>query len=229
MVFNKMSDSCSLSSIQRAGTSGHYSLKWKSKGLNAFLIIAGPSGMDLHLEKQGNENTRLRRQLQACQASLKEQGKAELPEEQLEVFRLEFAELMRQGGFSISEKPGSYAVYGLAEQDGEWCVLIPEGDSTYQFSVDVHVEESAVMAEKGLIRKTRYYTGYRKIHFPKTVPGLSDGNICYTVNSGRFSYPVPAEVIASGGSFYIMCSENDTLSFFAGKNSGVKVYVQRRN
>lgn len=222
-----MSDSCSLSSIQRTGTSGHYSLKWKSKGLSAFLIIAGASGMDLHLEKQGKENTRLRRQLQACQTSLKENGKGEA--EQLEVFRMEFAELMRQGGFSISEKPGSYAVYGLEEQDGEWCVLIPEGDSTYQFSVDVNVEESAVMAEKRLFRRTRYYTGYRKIHFPKAVPGLSDGSICYTVNSGQFSYPVPAEVIASGGSFYIMCNENDTLSFFAGKNSGVKVYVQRRN
>lgn len=227
MIFNKMSDSCSLSSIQRTGTSGHYSLKWKSKGLSAFLIIAGPSGMDLHLEKQGKENTRLRRQLQACQTSLKENGKGEA--EQLEVFRMEFAELMRQGGFSISEKPGSYAVYGLEEQDGEWCVLIPEGDSTYQFSVDVNMEESAVMAEKRLFRRTRYYTGYRKIHFPKAVPGLSDGSICYTVNSGQFSYPVPAEVIASGGSFYIMCNENDTLSFFAGKNSGVKVYVQRRN
>ncbi len=227
MIFNKMSDSCSLSSIQRTGTSGHYSLKWKSKGLSAFLIIAGASGMDLHLEKQGKENTRLRRQLQACQTSLKENGKGEA--EQLEVFRMEFAELMRQGGFSISEKPGSYAVYGLEEQDGEWCVLIPEGDSTYQFSVDVNVEESAVMAEKRLFRRTRYYTGYRKIHFPKAVPGLSDGSICYTVNSGQFSYPVPAEVIASGGSFYIMCNENDTLSFFAGKNSGVKVYVQRRN
>ena len=227
MVFNKMSDSCSLSSIQRTGTSGHYSHKWKSKGLSAFLIIAGASGMDLHLEKQGKENTRLRRQLQACQTSLKENGKGEA--EQLEVFRMEFAELMRQGGFSISEKPGSYAVYGLEEQDGEWCVLIPEGDSTYQFSVDVNVEESAVMAEKRLFRRTRYYTGYRKIHFPKAVPGLSDGSICYTVNSGQFSYPVPAEVIASGGSFYIMCNENDTLSFFAGKNSGVKVYVQRRN
>lgn len=227
MIFNKMTDSCSLSSIQRTGTSGHYSLKWKSKGLSAFLIIAGASGMDLHLEKQGKENTRLRRQLQACQTSLKENGKGEA--EQLEVFRMEFAELMRQGGFSISEKPGSYAVYGLEEQDGEWCVLIPEGDSTYQFSVDVNVEESAVMAEKRLFRRTRYYTGYRKIHFPKAVPGLSDGSICYTVNSGQFSYPVPAEVIASGGSFYIMCNENDTLSFFAGKNSGVKVYVQRRN
>ena len=227
MIFNKMSDSCSLSSIQRTGTSGHYSLKWKSKGLSAFLIIAGASGMDLHLEKQGKENTRLRRQLQACQTSLKENGKGEA--EQLEVFRMEFAELMRQGGFSISEKPGSYAVYGLEEQDGEWCVLIPEGDSTYQFSVDVNAEESAVMAEKRLFRRTRYYTGYRKIHFPKAVPGLSDGSICYTVNSGQFSYPVPAEVIASGGSFYIMCNENDTLSFFAGKNSGVKVYVQRRN
>ena len=227
MIFNKMSDSCSLSSIQRTGTSGHYSLKWKSKGLSAFLIIAGASGMDLHLEKQGKENTRLRRQLQACQTSLKENGKGEA--EQLEVFRMEFAELMRQGGFSISEKPGSYAVYGLEEQDGEWCVLIPEGDSTYQFSVDVNMEESAVMAEKRLFRRTRYYTGYRKIHFPKAVPGLSDGSICYTVNSGQFSYPVPAEVIASGGSFYIMCNENDTLSFFAGKNSGVKVYVQRRN
>ena len=227
MIFNKMSDSCSLSSIQRTGTSGHYSLKWKSKGLSAFLIIAGPSGMDLHLEKQGKENTRLRRQLQACQTSLKENGKGEA--EQLEVFRMEFAELMRQGGFSISEKPGSYAVYGLEEQNGEWCVLIPEGDSTYQFSVDVNMEESAVMAEKGLFRRTRYYTGYRKIHFPKAVPGLSDGSICYTVNSGQFSYPVPAEVIASGGSFYIMCNENDTLSFSAGTNSGVKVYVQRRN
>ena len=182
MIFNKMSDSCSLSSIQRTGTSGHYSLKWKSKGLSAFLIIAGASGMDLHLEKQGKENTRLRRQLQACQTSLKENGKGEA--EQLEVFRMEFAELMRQGGFSISEKPGSYAVYGLEEQDGEWCVLIPEGDSTYQFSVDVNVEESAVMAEKRLFRRTRYYTGYRKIHFPKAVPGLSDGSICYTVNSG---------------------------------------------
>ena len=118
MVFNKMSDSCSLSSIQRAGTSGHYSLKWKSKGLNAFLVLAGPSGMDLHLEKQGTENMRLRRQLQTCQASLKEQGKAELPEEQLEVFRLEFAELMRQGGFSISENPEAMRFMGWPSRTG---------------------------------------------------------------------------------------------------------------
>lgn len=227
MQFLNVDQEHGVSGVSRTGSSGSYRLSWNSVGLNAFLVVSGRNMESLLLSpEKGNHLSDL---LEEEEYRISSQGSVDFMEEHVEVRVVEFSKMKQQGGFPIPERPRAYAVYGL-EYEGEECrIYIPSGHNTFRFSVEVNLEDMPVRGEKGLFRKTPYYTGYHRIRLTKEIPDMEEGTVFYTVDSQPFRYPVPAEIMNKGGSFYIRCPENARIDFSSGNNSGVRIFVQKKN
>lgn len=221
MQFFVTDDNHNISAVSRVGTSGNYNLHWDTRGLGAFLIIAGDTEAEVSLKEDADNN--LRETLNQNESSLFEQRRLKLDLKNTMAYIIDFAELRRKGGFALKERPGVYAVYGCDNKDGEWNIYIPERNNTIQHKIDIEIKVNPVMEEKGLFKKTPVYTGFCRVTIPRGIEGIGKGAIYYIVGANNYKYPVPQEIIAKGGSFFVKCANDEQVEFGTDNRDVIRI------
>ena len=197
--------------IKKEGNSGNYRLTWDKKGVNSFIIISNSKKNGVLI----NNNDNLCSLLDEISDNLVDNYSLTLGDTTF--FYTDFANLMRNGGINIQEKPGYYAVYGCDVEDGiiKTVYVNSEKEKTISISVDIKINtEKVYLEEKKLFKKKeRKYSGYQKISILNGIKGISEYSVKYTVCNGKYSFPIPKEVLENGGVFYIRSNENEEIHF----------------
>ena len=211
-----------INTIQRSGSIGNYRLNWSSVGLENFMIVVGESTNDVFVDPNNVENSKLYNLLVDSEEELKTKDFLMFINDGIRVYTITFAQMKQRGGFNVNGTPGVYAIYGYKLEEDIFTFYVSE-NNTFKLSVDVNIVDRPVLKEKGLLRKTQCYAGYRKVTVQNGVKGLKGNAIYYTVNNSIYRYPFPDEVLNDGGSFYVKCPETGTITFGTTNKDGIRI------
>lgn len=217
MEFRQTDTNHYIGSVSRKGSLGDYYLTWKAVGIENFLIIQGISREKVAL----NGNEELIKIIESNLEQLEERGRLEISEEKLSMYLANFSELKRNGGFRVKEKPGIYAVYGIDLNNH--FIYIPESGNTFQLKIDIEINCTPVMIEKGVIKKRQEYSGYQEIKIVKGVKFIEPNSIFYTVSENDYKYSIPNEVIREGKKFFIQCPRECKIEFYTNNRNGINI------
>lgn len=200
----------------------HY-LKWRSEGLTRFLVLFGGDVAAIDL-RNADAAQRLTEELEEHLDDLKTGGSCQLKRLNVRCTLFSRNEMMRDGGMAIKETPGNYTVYGIDLDGAEAPVIYTENPNAplnlFTMTLDVPVEQTPVMTEKGFFKKTQVFSGYHRITLQKAFPELQGGVLMYTLADHK--YPFPDEITANGGSFYVKADQHATIRF-ESKNRGIQI------
>ena len=207
-----------ISSISRKGTNGDYLLDWNSTGLQKFLVLVGKKECDVLLN---DNNEKLKDYISENINIILEKEEINIPENNISAFIVDFSTLKRCGGYNVKGRPGTYAVYGIDED--EMVVYIPQINNTFQIKIDIAIKDIPLKEEKGLFKKTQVYTGFHKVIIERGVSNIEKGALFYKVMGSDYRYPIPQEIIANGGTFFVKCTENEQIEFGTTDREGIKI------
>lgn len=221
MIFQKTTNECSIQSVRRTGSAGDHSLTWDSCGLEEFLVVIGDTEENVRISFD-TAASQIKEQLQNNEKQLLKQENITFSNIGVTVYRVSFAQLKKNGGFSANGRPGIYAVYGFVSNSSESTVYVSE-NNCMRFTVDISIEDVPVTCLKGLLKKKKVYSGYHRVSIKSEIPGLKSGALYYTVAQNAYKYPFPEEIVSNGGSFFVKCAENENLRFGTTNNDGIRI------
>lgn len=216
MEFYVENNEHNISLVRKEGVAGNYKLNCNSIGMSGFIVICADKRQDLIL----NNNPKLKEQLQshADQLSVMKFYK----NESISISFITFAELMRNGGFNINNKPGFYTVYGCDVVNGAIVAVYyhETQERVVNISIDIELtQENAYTEVKKLFKTEKQYSGYKKITLAKGIPSLTESCVSYLTADRQHTIAVPLSVIKNGGSFYVMSRKEDDICFVKNNNN----------
>lgn len=128
---------------------------------------------------------------------------------------------------SISICPATYAVFCCEyDQNSDTCTLfVPNEACLYQCNVvsqiDVHIEREVVKRRIFSFSKTpdkQIYT----VHIP-TIPGYTDGNLCYTFDGCKYKYPITKAMLGHAFSVPAFNGKSPQIDTTAGNGYRITV------
>lgn len=223
MEIIKEDDMHRVEGLKKEGISGNYRLNWEKKGIEQFLVVSAPNKNDVILCSNEKLNTLFDRISESII------NNRIITLDDTTFFYINFSELRKNGGLSIKEKPGYYAVYGCnIENHSLKSIYYTFGkENIINISVDIKInqENSYKEVKKGLLGlrgKEQIYTGYKRITVPKGINGISEYSVTYYAGNGKYAFPCPREVLENGGSFFIKADEKEDIRF-TSNNSGIRI------
>lgn len=198
-------------------------LKWRSDGLAQFLVLFSADAETICLQKAETAKA-FSDGFEGCIDELIASRSCVIKRLGIRCMLFSRNEMMRDGGMMIKETPGNYAVYGIDYENAAQPTIYiekPEApQNLFTMTLDVPVEQSPVMVEKGFFKKTLVFSGYHKVVLKKAFPELKGGVLMYTLD--EYKYPFPNEIVENGGTFYVKADQHATIRF-ESKNRGVQI------
>ncbi|MGN0180181.1 MAG: hypothetical protein ACI4DY_12235 [Monoglobaceae bacterium] len=199
-------------------------LKWKQNGYDQFVILYSEE-KEYILLSDNDTSKKICGVIEQNFDELKQNGHFYIDDYGTECFICTFAQL-KKSGLQIDEKPGFYAVYGIEETDGEYEVFVdPNGKNNLRCSevtLQVDIEQKECFIEKRHIFKKNesVYSGYKQVSVKQGHPEIDNGTLLYKVK--KYSFPIPAEIVKNGGSFFVKCDQNERINF-SSNNKGIHI------
>lgn len=210
--------------LKKEGSSGNYRINWSQKGFtdNGFIVISGQNKQDVLIKS----NELLQKKLEHINCTLLKNRVVNSDE--ITFYYLTFADLKRNGGLNIKEKPGCYAVYGcVVENDNISTVYYSDVNEKFvNISVEIEIiqEDYYIETKKflGLFSKNNHiYSGYKKITIERGIKGMIPNSVKYHTPDNQ-AISVPQEVLEHGGIFFVRSEQNEQIRFIAS-NYGVNI------
>lgn len=216
MQFILESNEHNISLVRREGITGNYKLNCNSTGLNGFIVICANNKQDLVL----HDNQVLKDLIEHNSEQLALMKFVESKD--ISFSLITFAELMRNGGFNINNKPGFYTVYGCnIEGNSIKTVFYSTTDErVVNITIDIEIhQENAFTEIRKLFRSEKQYSGYKKITIPKGVPSITESCVYYMTPDRKYRISVPLKVLKNGGSFFVASKKEDDVQFIKSDNN----------
>ena len=212
MIIQNSTEDKRVKNVRKTATAGENGITWDSTGLNDFIVLIGDSNERVVIKDEFSEVVDY---LSSVQAELIEKEAVSIPTTSITAYRVSFAQLKQQGGFSANGKPGVYAVYGVDIKNGEMVLYVQE-NNLLQVAISITINIAPVYSSKrafGIFKTGEKYSGYKEISILKAVPGVSGNSLYYMVGSKPYKYPFPDDTVKNGGSFYVKCNENENITY----------------
>ena len=209
--------------VERFPSNGRLLLRWTGDGLSDYFVISSPDKDAVILNAETEES--FRAALESHVPELLEQRSSRLSDGKTACFLFSLAELKRDGGLSIPDKPAYFAVYGARIGRSDLTVYYhpkPRTGHFFRNTVDVGLKDEAFCLMEGFLKKKPVYSGYRRVTLNPPRPALTGGILKYRLND--YSYPFPDEIVRNGGSFFVAAPEDTPLAFESG-DTGIIIKV----
>ncbi len=211
-------------SLEKTVLNGKINLKWDvgTAGVSNFIVLFGETSdtVDLCNDKVKEDFLRI---FPTVINRLKETGNAPLREMNIHAYLVSYADILRDGGTPIKEKPGVFAVYAIDENDTAVTVYTCRPgvkNHMYTFKLNVLVEQKPLYIKKGLVFKKEVYSGYYAITLQKGYANLSKDTLKYQIDD--YSFPFPESIVKNGGTFYIKTQKSSNITFVSG-STGIEI------
>ncbi len=230
MIYKKSTDEKGIRRISRStNINNEKMIDWDSPNIRNYLVIKGPKTEDILLTTDNNVGVAAAALLEKHEGQLMSAEKMQFSESGICIYTLNFAQKIQEGGFVTNGNPGTYAVYGVCEENGQTVIYISE-NNTIRYTLEIEVQDEPVYEYRGVFVRRKQYTGCHKLTIERGMPGIDPGTVYYSVSEvANVKYPIPSEVIARGGSIYIKCEENEKPDVGSVNVEGVSVRIRSNN
>lgn len=222
MKFETENGNHSINTVRKVGSQGAYRIDWDAEGFinQGFIIINAADEKSVLLS-----NDDIKQKLNACESQLMSRKYASI--DSINFHYLPFKDKFSDSGFKIEDNPGYYAIYGctLTDEQIDTVYYAQRNDNVLNISVEIEIEQKKyfVSRKKGLFKTVNEYSGYRIVSIKRPVKNIKQGTVSYEID-GKIM-PVPMQVIENGGSFYVLCNENEELKF-SSNNTAITISAQ---